>query len=72
VHGPFADKVTFIHNEIYVDLTGQKTTPAVDAYHLEHEPMLLLAGTDGVVRERIDNAFDRKEATDALTRLTTA
>ena len=56
VHGPFADRVTFIHSEIYTDLTGQQSTPPVIAYHLEHEPMLLLAGPDGVVRERIDNA----------------
>jgi hypothetical protein len=71
VHQAFADKVTFIHCEIFTDLSGQKSTPGVDAYHLEHEPMLLLAGKDGIVRERIDNAFDQGEATDALTRLTT-
>jgi hypothetical protein len=71
VHQAFADKVTFIHCEIFTDLSGQNSTPPVTAYHLEHEPLLLLAGTDGIVRERIDNAFDRGEATDALTRLTT-
>jgi hypothetical protein len=69
VHAPFADRVTFIHCEIYTDLTGSNSTGPVLAYHLEHEPLLLLAGPDGVVRERIDNAFDRGEATDALTRL---
>ncbi|HWW52994.1 MAG TPA: hypothetical protein VNY84_04465, partial [Acidimicrobiales bacterium] len=72
VHQPFADKVTFIHCEIYTDLTGTTSTPPVLAYHLEHEPMLLLAGADGAVHERIDNAFDRLEATDALNRLTAA
>ena len=66
----FAERVTFIHCEIYTDLSGQTATPPVTAYHLEHEPMLLLAGTDGIVAERIDNAFDRAEATDALRRLT--
>jgi hypothetical protein len=72
VHAPFAAKVTFIHCEIYTDLTGTVSTPPVLAYHLEHEPMLLLAGADGRVHERIDNAFDRVEATDALNRLLSA
>lgn len=69
VHQAFAAKVTFIHCEIFTDLSGQTGSPPVTAYHLEHEPMLLLAGTDGVVRERIDNASDRTEQTDALNRL---
>jgi hypothetical protein len=68
-HTPFADRVTFIHSEIYTDLSGQHGTQPVLAYHLEHEPMLLVAKTDGRVSERIDNAFDRGEATDALGRL---
>jgi hypothetical protein len=72
VHAPFADRVTFIHAEIYTDLTGQRGTPTVLAYHLQHEPLLLLAGADGVVRERIDNGYDRVEATSALERLVTA
>ena len=69
VHQPFASKVTFIHCEIYTDLSGQTSTAPVLAYHLEHEPMLLLAGPDGVVRERIDNASDQTEQADALARL---
>jgi len=69
VYQPFAAKVTFIHCEIYTDLSGQTSTSPVLAYHLEHEPMLLLAGADGVVRERIDNASDQTEQSDALTRL---
>lgn len=71
-HTPFADQVTFIHCEIYTDLGGQTTTAPVTAYHLEHEPMLLLAGTDGIVVTRVDNAFDRVEASDALGRLVRA
>jgi hypothetical protein len=72
VHQPFADKVTFIHCEIFTDLSGQNSTPPVTAYHLEHEPMLLAAGTDGVVLDRLDNAVDRGEFTDVLTRLVSA
>ena len=69
VHQAYADRVTFIHCEIYTDLSGNSSVGAVSAYHLEHEPMLLLAGPDGVVKERIDNAYDRGEASDALNRL---
>jgi hypothetical protein len=72
VHGAFADRVTFIHAEIYTDLTGQRGTPPVLAYHLQHEPLLLLAGADGIVRERIDNGYARAEATSALQRLVSA
>jgi hypothetical protein len=72
VHQPFADRVTFIHCEIFTDLGGQTSTAPVTAYHLEHEPMLLVAGADGVVRDRLDNAVDRGEFTDVLTRLVSA
>jgi hypothetical protein len=71
VHQPFATDITFIHCEIYTDLSGQKVTAPVSAYHLEHEPLLFLAGADGIVRERIDNGFDRVEGAAALHRLMT-
>lgn len=70
VRDQFAGKVRMLHAEIYTDLQGKTTTPAVDAYHLESEPFLFLAGADGVVRERLDNAYDKVEVRDALTRLT--
>ena len=65
----FESKVRFVHVEVYKSLTSQDTIPAVDALHLESEPWLFLVGADGVVRERYDGPFDRKEAIDGLTRL---
>jgi len=65
----FADRVRFVHAEIYATRTGSELAPAVRAYHLESEPFLFLAGADGVVRERLDNAFDRTEVAAALGRL---
>jgi hypothetical protein len=68
----FGDRVRFLHVEIYADLSGkQNLAPTVKAYHLQEagEPILFLAGADGVVRERIDNAFDRVEAKAALEQL---
>lgn len=74
----FADRVRFVHVEIYTTLS--RTAPlqdAVKAYKLNEletgaEPILFLAGPDGVVRERIDNAYDRREARTALDRLVSA
>ncbi|MGH9164534.1 MAG: hypothetical protein ACRDZW_03335 [Acidimicrobiales bacterium] len=65
----FADRVRFIHIEIYAARTGDTLAPAVQASHLEQEPILFLVGADGVVRERLDNAYDRTEARAALGRL---
>jgi hypothetical protein len=65
----FGTKVRMLHAEIYTDLQGKTLTPAVQAYHLESEPFLFLAGADGVVRDRLDNAYDRVEVRQALSRL---
>ena len=65
----FADKVRFVHVEIYKARTGNELAPTVQAYGIQQEPILFLAGADGVVKERLDNAYDRTEAKDALTRL---
>lgn len=65
----FADRVRFLHVEIYTDRTGKTLAPTVKAYNLAAEPVLFLAGADGIVRERLDNAFDRVEVAAALGRL---
>ena len=65
----FADRVRFLHVEIYKARTGTELAPTVDAYALAQEPVLFLAGDDGIVRERLDNAYDRVEAQAALERL---
>lgn len=66
----FADRVRFVHVEIFKTLSrGAPVVDAVSAYHLQGEPVLFLAGADGLVRERLDNAYDRKEIGDALARL---
>jgi hypothetical protein len=70
-HATYSSRVRFLHVEIYADTSGKTLAPAVQAYHLESEPFLFLAGADGVVRERLDNAFDRAEAKAALERLVT-
>jgi hypothetical protein len=68
----FEGKVRFLHSEIYTDLTAKTLDPAVQAFHLETEPKLFLAGADGIVTTRIDGLFGHGEAMAALTRLTAA
>ena len=65
-HAAFGSRVRFLHVEIFTDTSGKTLAPAVQAYHLESEPFLFLAGADGVVRERLDNAFVRTEVKSAL------
>lgn len=71
-HGDFADRVRFVHVEVFASRTGSALAPAIKAYGLAQEPFLFLAGADGVIRERIDNAYDRTEARQALERLVSA
>ncbi|MHB8467776.1 MAG: hypothetical protein ACYDH6_14205 [Acidimicrobiales bacterium] len=66
VAAPWASSVTFIHCEIYSDLSGQTLSKASQAYNLQHEPMLYLAGSDGTIKARVDNLFDQDEARSVL------
>lgn len=38
----------------------------MDAFGIDGEPFLFLAGPDNVVRQRLDGPFDRQEARAAL------
>ncbi len=71
-----------VHAEVYEDPegslkrtaeTGQAdfgpTTAAVNAYKLNYEPGLFLAGRDGLVRTRLDSLFDQTEVASALSSL---
>lgn len=70
----YADRVRFVHVEVYTSLDVQPGDPSartegMKAYHLDFEPILFLAGANGVVRERLDGPFDRAELRGALDRL---
>jgi hypothetical protein len=67
---PFASRVRFLHVEIYTNEQADTTTPAVDAYNLQGEPFLFLAGADGKVRNRLAGPYDKVEFRQALTALT--
>lgn len=68
-HGELRSRVRFLHAEIYTDTSGKTLAHAVQAFNLQSEPFLFLAGPNGVVREKLDNAFDRQEVGEALRRL---
>lgn len=67
----FADRIGFIHVEVWTDLQAQHNVPAFAAYHLTFEPILFLAGADGSVKDRLDGPFDIQECREALTKLAT-
>jgi hypothetical protein len=62
--------VRFLHVEVYADGSGTNPNPpiapAMKAYHLQGEPMLFVAGSDGKVVHRIDGLFGTGEARAAL------
>lgn len=62
----FTDRVRFVHVEIYKDLQGSARLPAVEAYHLDFEPILFLADAGGTVKSRLDGPFDKQECRQAL------
>ena len=68
VSGPWQQRVTFIHSEIYTDLSGQTSTKAVTAWRLQHEPMWYLGDPSGQIVARVDNLFDQDEARAVLTK----
>jgi hypothetical protein len=63
--------IRFLHAEIYNDPFEnlEETTDVVRALPLHFEPALVLADARGMVVERLDTIFDRREAQAALARL---
>lgn len=56
----------FLHQEIYTDETGAKTTPVVQAYRLTGEPVLFLSDENGKITERLDGLFSETELRELL------
>jgi hypothetical protein len=57
VMGPYQDRITFVHVEIYKASTGTDLVPTVDAWHLTSEPWLFGVDATGTIVSRIDGAF---------------
>ncbi len=63
----FANKVTFIHEEVYVDNQPSKgLRPQLKAFHLRTEPWLFTINRHGVIAARLEGAFGTTELAQAL------
>ena len=61
IMGPYKDRITFVHIEIYQALTGTAHVPTVDAWRLASEPWLFGIDPAGVIQARLDGAFGGDE-----------
>ena len=66
IESEYADDFTFVHAEVWTDLSATVTTPAVDALGIAFEPALFIANADGVVVERVDGLWDATELRERL------
>jgi hypothetical protein len=63
----FGDRITFIHEEVYIDNNPSKgLRPQLRAFHLETEPWLFAVNAKGIITARLQGAFGIHEATAAL------
>jgi hypothetical protein len=71
--GAYDGRITFIHQEVYESATeaaekGATATlaPQVQELHIQSEPVLFITDSAGVIRHRLDTAYDRSELSEAL------
>lgn len=63
----FGDKITFIHEEVYVDNDPAKgLRPQLKAFHLRTEPWLFTINRQGIITARLEGAFGTTELTQAI------
>jgi len=65
----YKDRITFVHAEIYTNLSGNETTPTVQAWGIESEPWLFGVDGAGNVVARLDGAFGHDEQQQLLQKL---
>jgi hypothetical protein len=65
----YADRVRFVHAEVYTDLTATTTTPAVADLQLCYEPVLFVTDRSGTIVDRLDALFDESELRETLDRV---
>jgi hypothetical protein len=63
----FANKISFIHQEVYVGNQPNKgLRPQMKAFHLQTEPWLFAINRQGVIVARLEGAFGVNELHQAL------
>jgi hypothetical protein len=69
VQDEFGDAFTFVHAEVYTDLTATEATGAVEAAGMFYEPALFVTDAEGTVVERLDAVWDTSELVEVLRRV---
>jgi hypothetical protein len=63
----YGEKMTFIHQEVYVDNDPNKgLRPPLQQFNLKTEPWLFVVGADGKVTARLEGSFGLKTFEDAI------
>jgi hypothetical protein len=63
----YGNKITFIHQEVYVDNDPTKgLRPQLKAFHLQTEPWLFTINRQGVITSRLEGSFGVNAVTQAL------
>jgi hypothetical protein len=65
----YKDRITFAHVEIYTNMSGNQTTPTVQAWGIQTEPWLFGVDATGTVVSRLDGAFGHDEQQQLLQQL---
>jgi len=71
VQPEFGEQFSFVHAEVYADMTATSLSPAVVSLQevgLAYEPVLFITDAAGVVTERIDAVWNTEELIEALNR----
>jgi len=71
IMGPYRDRVSMVHVEIYSSNKGATLSPTVTAWGLPGEPFLYAIDGAGTIIERLDGAIATNETKAALDRLVT-
>ena len=66
VQDRYGDEFSWVHAEVYTDLTATEVAPAVQAVDLSFEPTLFLTDADGVIVERLDGLWNDTELAERL------
>lgn len=61
IKGPYEDRVTFVHVDIYKSSTGAEQSPTVEAWGLPSEPWMFTVDGAGTIVGRLDGAFGGNE-----------
>jgi hypothetical protein len=65
-HSRLGDKVVMVHADVYADAAATTVAPAVDALHVDYEPIIYFCDTKGVVVDRLDGVWDTTELRERL------